>query len=68
MEVDPVVQANHEELVHHILIYTCHAGLDPFLNTSWDCLEPPDSIPSSIQACRVTAQIAAWAIGGLVSI
>ncbi len=68
MEVDPVVQANHEELVHHILIYTCHAGLDPFLNTSWDCLEPHDSIPSSIQACRVTAQIAAWAIGGLVSI
>ena len=67
MKIEPLVQANHKKLVHHILIYTCHAGLDPYLDTSWDCFDSPNSIPLSIQACILSAEIAGWAIGGLVS-
>ncbi|XP_062516136.1 DBH-like monooxygenase protein 1 homolog [Corticium candelabrum] len=63
--IEPLVQANHKKLVHHILIYTCHAGLDPYLDTSWDCFDSPNSIPLSIQACILSAEIAGWAIGGL---
>ncbi|XP_062515676.1 DBH-like monooxygenase protein 1 homolog [Corticium candelabrum] len=61
---EPVVQANHEELVHHILIYTCFDVIAPYLNISWDCDNPPDFLPDLVQACRGTAQIAAWAVGG----
>ncbi|XP_062515118.1 DBH-like monooxygenase protein 1 homolog [Corticium candelabrum] len=60
----PVVQAGHEELVHHILIYTCHDSVAPYLNVSWDCDNPPASIPGDVRGCRGTAQIAAWAVGG----
>ncbi|XP_062515120.1 DBH-like monooxygenase protein 1 homolog isoform X1 [Corticium candelabrum] len=60
----PVVQAGHEELVHHILIYKCHDGVDSYLTMSWDCDNPPNFIPESIQECRESAQIAAWAVGG----
>ena len=63
-----MVQAGHEELVHHILIYKCHDGVDSYLTMSWDCDNPPNFIPESIQECRESAQIAAWAVGGAVSI
>ncbi|XP_062515121.1 DBH-like monooxygenase protein 1 homolog isoform X2 [Corticium candelabrum] len=64
IEFAPVVQAGHEELVHHILIYKCHDGVDSYLTMSWDCDNPPNFIPESIQECRESAQIAAWAVGG----
>ena len=62
-----MVQAGHEELVHHILIYTCHDSVAPYLNVSWDCDNPPASIPRDVRGCRGSAQIAAWAVGGVVS-
>ncbi|XP_062515714.1 DBH-like monooxygenase protein 1 [Corticium candelabrum] len=61
---EPVVQANHEELVHHILIYTCHDAVSPYLDMSWDCDNPPDSVPGSVRGCRGMSQIAVWAVGG----
>ncbi|XP_062516134.1 DBH-like monooxygenase protein 1 homolog [Corticium candelabrum] len=61
---EPVVQANHEELVHHIIIYTCLDVVVPYLDMSWDCDNPPDSVPDSVQGCRDTSVIAGWAVGG----
>ncbi|XP_062515545.1 DBH-like monooxygenase protein 1 homolog [Corticium candelabrum] len=61
---EPVVQANHSELVHHIVIYSCHEGLTSHLNTSWECNDPLESVPDSIRRCRGASQIAAWAVGG----
>ncbi|XP_062505059.1 DBH-like monooxygenase protein 1 homolog [Corticium candelabrum] len=61
---EPVVQANHEQLVHHILLYQCTDVIRPFLDMSWDCDNPSASIPSVVRACRRSSQIAAWAVGG----
>ncbi|XP_062515119.1 DBH-like monooxygenase protein 1 homolog [Corticium candelabrum] len=65
IKFEPVVQAGHEELVHHILIYTCHDSVASYLNVSWDCDNPPASIPRDVRGCRGSAQIAAWAVGGV---
>ena len=53
--------------MHHIIIYTCLDVVVPYLDMSWDCDNPPDSVPDSVQGCRDTSVIAGWAVGGSVS-
>ncbi|XP_062516164.1 DBH-like monooxygenase protein 1 homolog [Corticium candelabrum] len=61
---EPVIQENHKQLVHHILIYQCSDDVIPHLQESWDCDHPLDHIPPHIRTCRGGAVVYAWAIGG----
>jgi hypothetical protein len=67
IEFAPDVQAGHEEIVHHILLYQCNEAVEPFLGQSWDCDTPPPDVPENVQNCRGSTVITAWAVGGGVN-
>jgi len=60
--VEPIVQAGHESLVHHILIYSCwHLMNDSDVNNAGQqCFTA--NMPGDIDKC--TSVMFAWAIGG----
>ena len=63
--MDPVIQAGHEGVVHHILVYECKDDYpDHHLNYTGQCYSP--DMPPPVAKCTGATTIAAWAIGGNV--
>ena len=63
-----MIQANHEAIVHHLVVYECPNEVAPYINTApFDCDFAPDSIPDPVQRCRGNTVVGAWAVGGQVS-
>ncbi|XP_020615016.1 DBH-like monooxygenase protein 1 isoform X2 [Orbicella faveolata] len=63
VKVEPVIQAGHEGMVHHMLLYECRDDFKrEYLNYSGECYGP--NMPPAITQCAGSAAIAAWAIGG----
>ena len=71
IQVEPVIQANHEGIVHHIVLYACNNDVAPYINSteSFACDFPNRSknIPDEIRRCRGRHVFTAWAVGGPVS-
>ncbi|KAK2561145.1 DBH-like monooxygenase protein 1-like protein [Acropora cervicornis] len=62
-KMDPVIQAGHEGVVHHILVYECTDDYpDHHLNYTGRCYSP--DMPPPAAKCTGATTIAAWAIGG----
>ena len=67
LQVAPIVQKGHEGLVHHILVYQCPHDFPPNnVSHSAPC-DSPD-MPPDILRCQAMEPVAAWAIGGSVSV
>ena len=65
-QVEPIIQAGHVGMVHHMLLCDCGNGLSTqYLNYSGECYGP--NMPPAITRCAGFSAIAAWAIGGKVS-
>jgi len=65
-QVEPIIQAGHVGMVHHMLLYDCGNGFSrQYLNYSGECYGP--DMPPAITQCAGFSAIAAWAIGGKVS-
>jgi len=63
IKVEPVIQAGHEGMVHHMLLYECRRNFTrQYLNYSGECYGP--NMPPAITQCAGLATIAAWGIGG----
>ena len=63
--MNPVIQAGHEGVVHHILVYECTDDYpDHHLNYTGRCYSP--DMPPPAAKCTGATTIAAWAIGGNV--
>ena len=63
--MDPIVQAGHEGVVHHIVVYECRDDYpDHHLNITGQCYSP--DMPPPAAKCAGATAIAAWAIGGNV--
>nr|XP_028579274.1 DBH-like monooxygenase protein 1 [Podarcis muralis] len=61
IQVEPLIQKGHENLVHHILLYQCSSSLnDSVLDYGHECYHP--NMPDSFLTCETV--IFAWAIGG----
>jgi len=57
---EPVIQAGHEKLVHHMLLYYCQGKVDPSLaGLSYNCYKER---PPQLHNCY--SVMVAWAIGG----
>ncbi|XP_002734974.1 DBH-like monooxygenase protein 1 homolog [Saccoglossus kowalevskii] len=58
---EPVIQHGNEALVHHIVVYMCHGGLnESYHGTEGECRTP--NMPPAFDNCITT--IIAWAVGG----
>ena len=67
LQVAPIVQKGHEGLVHHILVYQCPHDFPPNnVSHSAPC-DSPD-MPPDILRCQGMEPVAAWALGGSVSV
>jgi hypothetical protein len=64
---EPIIQPNHEQLVHHVVMYECSGDLGPYVNQSYDCdsPDPSSNISPKVTQCRGQPILAAWAVGGL---
>lgn len=63
IKVEPIVQAGHKGMVHHIMLYECRDDFPrQVLNYSGDCNGP--NVPPAIDECGGFSAIAAWSIGG----
>lgn len=63
LQIEPLIQRGHENLVHHILLYQCDSNLNESeLNASHECYHP--NMPDSFLTCETI--VFAWAIGGEV--
>ncbi|CAM2111756.1 DBH-like monooxygenase protein 1 isoform X1 [Caretta caretta] len=61
IKVEPLIQKDHGNLVHHILLYQCSSSLnDSVLDYGHECYHP--NMPDSFLTCETV--IFAWAIGG----
>ncbi|XP_077208807.1 DBH-like monooxygenase protein 1 [Paroedura picta] len=61
IKVEPLIQKDHESMVHHILLYQCSSNLnDSVLDYGHECYHP--NMPDSFLTCETV--IFAWAIGG----
>lgn len=62
-QVEPLIQKDHESMVHHILLYQCSSTLnDSVLDYGHECYHP--NMPDAFLTCETV--IFAWAIGGEV--
>lgn len=66
MQYSPQITPNDFQYVHHILVYLCNELSDVAVNTSTSCT--PGAVEDSVHECRQGQIIAAWAVGGDVSI
>ena len=65
-QVEPIIQAGHEGMVHHMLLYECPDDITrQHLNYSGECYGP--NMPPAITQCAGFSAITSWAIGGKVS-
>ena len=65
LQMDPIVQAGHEGVVHHIVVYDCRDDYpDHHLNYTGRCYS--SDMPPPVARCTGLTTIAAWAIGGNV--
>jgi len=63
VKFEPIIQAGHEGVVHHMLLYECSDHFpDHHLNYTGDCYG--SNMPPPISECTGVSTIAAWAIGG----
>ncbi|XP_020615038.1 DBH-like monooxygenase protein 1 [Orbicella faveolata] len=63
IKVEPVIQAGHEGVVHHMLLYECSDTFpDHHLNYTGRCYTR--NMPPAVEDCTGGSSIAAWAIGG----
>jgi len=63
IEIEPVIQADHEGVVHHMLLYECSDTFpDHHLNYTGHCYA--SNMPPAVKECTGQAVMAAWAIGG----
>lgn len=64
IQVEPVIQAGNEGVVHHMILYQCDHENFPQSNLSYEgVLDSPD-MPPAVEKCAGPSTIAAWAIGG----
>ena len=65
-QVEPIIQAGHEGVVHHMLLYECSDHFpEHHLNYTGSCYA--SNMPPAVEECTGVTSIAAWAIGGDVS-
>ncbi|XP_015758353.1 PREDICTED: DBH-like monooxygenase protein 1 isoform X1 [Acropora digitifera] len=63
IQMDPIVQAGHEGVVHHIVVYDCRDDYpDHHLNYTGRCYS--SDMPPPVARCAGRTTIAGWAIGG----
>ncbi|XP_073252711.1 DBH-like monooxygenase protein 1 [Porites lutea] len=63
VKIEPVIQADHEGVVHHILVYECSDDFPKhLLNYTGRCYA--SNMPPQIKECAGLVTIAGWAIGG----
>ena len=63
--MDPIIQAGHEGVVHHIIVYECRDDFpDHHLNYTGRCYS--SDMPPPVARCTGFTIIAGWAIGGNV--
>ena len=55
----------NEAHVHHFLIYLCSSINETHVGNGGPC---DDGVPEAVAACRGGTLIAAWAVGGEVSL
>ncbi|XP_077992068.1 DBH-like monooxygenase protein 1 homolog [Glandiceps talaboti] len=61
IKYEPVIQAGHEALVHHILIYQCHHEVhEDYDGFGHECYSP--NMPDNLTDCATV--FISWAIGG----
>ncbi|KAM8945538.1 DBH-like monooxygenase protein 1 [Pelodytes ibericus] len=61
IKIDPLIQAGHENLVHHILLYECDRNAsDAVLEYGHECYHP--NMPNVFFTCETV--LYGWAIGG----
>uniref|UniRef100_A0A8C4S9T8 DOMON domain-containing protein n=1 Tax=Erpetoichthys calabaricus TaxID=27687 RepID=A0A8C4S9T8_ERPCA len=58
IRIDPLIQKGNEDLVHHMLLYTC--PFDKMIYLDGECYVSPKS--TTFHLCQVV--FAAWAVGG----
>ena len=64
-QVEPVIQAGNEGVVHHMLLYECNDTFpDHHLNYTGHCYAR--NMPPAVADCRGGSAMFAWAIGGKV--
>ncbi|KAL9960045.1 hypothetical protein ACROYT_G033442 [Oculina patagonica] len=63
VKVEPIIQAGHEGVVHHMLLYECSDNFPKHhLNYTGMCYA--SNMPPEVEECTGVTAIAAWAIGG----
>lgn len=63
-QIEPVIQAEHESELHHIVLYNCYHNVsNETVGRGYECFSR--NMPSDLWEC--THIIAAWAVGGGVS-
>ncbi|KAL9960044.1 hypothetical protein ACROYT_G033439 [Oculina patagonica] len=63
VKVEPIIQAGHVGMVHHMLLYECNDNFPRHhLNYIGQCYGP--NMPPAIAQCAGISAIASWAIGG----
>ncbi len=67
LQISPVVETGNELHVHHMLIYECEGLDDTHVGFSNPC-NSQGEVASMVSQCRQGTLIAAWAIGGGVSV
>ncbi|XP_068702591.1 DBH-like monooxygenase protein 1 [Montipora foliosa] len=63
VQIDPVIQAGHEGVVHHMLLYQCRDDVpEHHLNYTGRCYS--SNMPPPLRQCSGSSTIFAWAVGG----
>ena len=66
-QIDPIIQEGNEGIVHHMLLYECSDDF-PRSNLSYEGEMRSPDMPPAVRECAGPSVIAAWAIGGQVSV
>ena len=66
-QIDPIIQEGNEGIVHHMLLYECSDDF-PRSNLSYEGEMRSPDMPPAVRQCAGPSVIAAWAIGGQVSV
>ena len=66
LQFGPIVTEGNEAHVHHLVIYTCEGLNETHLGNGGDC--EGNDVGNEIADCRGGTLIAAWAVGGEVSL
>ena len=64
-QIDPIVQAGNEGVVHHMILYECGDNF-PQIHVDFEGKTNSPDMPPPVLQCIGLSIITAWAIGGQV--